>query len=58
MNKFFYRILMVFILLVVFSTQAAPPRPPGVADKAPIDAGLSLLLIAGSVFGIQKLRKK
>lgn len=33
---------------------AAPPPPPGL----PIDGGLSLLVIAGAVFGVFKLRKK
>ncbi|NIJ44470.1 hypothetical protein FHR24_000909 [Wenyingzhuangia heitensis] len=60
MNKILYKILFV-VIITAFSTEAIaaprPPSPPGKDKKAPIDMGLTLLLLAGSGLGIVKIKK-
>ena len=60
MKKHLHKTLIILLVGVVFESNATPrpPSPPGIETKAPIDAGLSLLLLAGAGLGIQKLRKK
>gem|GEM_PF-6820585 len=60
MKRHLHKVLIVLLVGVVFESNAAPrpPSPPGLEGKAPVDAGLSLLLLAGAGLGIQKLRKK
>ncbi len=60
MKRHLYKTLILLSVGVVFESNATPrpPSPPGLVDSAPIDAGLSLLLLAGAGLGIQKLRKK
>ena len=57
-NKF---LLSLFFVLVSFVSYAggppdpsSPPLPPGL----PIDGGLSFLIIAGAIYGINELRRK
>ncbi|MEL7146320.1 MAG: hypothetical protein AAFO69_08125 [Bacteroidota bacterium] len=51
--KTIYRIT----LLIAFMTLlGAPAMALGAPPKTPIDGGLSLLLAAGGVYGIKKLR--
>ena len=48
-------LLSVLSIIVMFPVAAqAPPAPPA----TPIDGGLSLLLAAGGLYGIKKLRDK
>ncbi|PZW44147.1 hypothetical protein LX95_00479 [Mesonia algae] len=60
---------MTFMSMQAFSFQVIGPPPPDPPDSPsgtigtpppglPIDGFLTYLLIAGSVFGISKLRKK
>ncbi len=59
MNRIFYLLVVLLVFSGVFNLYAqGPPSPPGLgAKQAPIDMGLSLLLIVGAGLGIKKLRK-
>lgn len=69
-NKILLTVFLMLFVLEIFSQSRTPPTPPqpnsGVGISAvpppglilPIDGGLSLLVIAGAVFGVFKLRKK
>lgn len=43
---------MTFILMAIIPALAQPAAPPA----TPIDGGLSLLLAAGGIYGLKKLR--
>ncbi len=60
MNKLFYITLIVSLFTGIFKSNATPrpPSPPGLEKKVPIDAGVSLLLLAGAAVGVKKLKKK
>lgn len=49
-------LIFVFMLLNYnFRAQAPPPPPPH--HELPIDGGIFYLIIAGTIFGILRLRK-
>ncbi|MEQ9306254.1 MAG: hypothetical protein RJQ14_20230 [Marinoscillum sp.] len=53
MKNFIVKILFTLpVLFIVLPAIAGPGAPPA----TPIDGGLSLLLAAGGVYGIKKLR--
>ena len=58
MNK--VKIILVTIGLLLFVTLAAQPTAGGgtTITAAPLDGGLTALLIAGAVYGGKKLLKK
>tara|TARA_Y100000817_G_scaffold292857_1_gene265383 strand:- start:1007 stop:1174 length:168 start_codon:yes stop_codon:yes gene_type:complete len=47
-------IVAIFLTGLVSIAQAQPPSPPA----TPIDGGLSLLMAAGGLYGLKKLRDK
>ncbi|WP_421873392.1 PID-CTERM protein-sorting domain-containing protein [Marinoscillum sp.] len=51
-NLFYKSILVLPVLLCALPALAQPSAPPA----TPIDGGLSILLAAGGVYGIKKLR--
>ncbi|WP_258100664.1 PID-CTERM protein-sorting domain-containing protein [Marinoscillum pacificum] len=53
MKNILYKILFILpAILLVLPAMAQPSAPPA----TPIDGGLSLLLAAGGVYGIKKIR--
>jgi hypothetical protein len=46
--------ILLFFLIVPFTTIIADPPPPGL----PIDGGLTWLIVAGAALGVYQLRKK
>lgn len=51
MNKLTF-LLLAFAFIMVLPTYAQPGAPPA----TPIDGGLSLLLAAGGLYGLKKVR--
>ncbi len=50
------RLLIVLsLILPSLSTIAAPPPPPGSNNATPIDAGIWLVLIVGSMIGSYRI---
>ena len=52
--KHLYIILTFMLIFISFIVYAGPSAPP----QTPIDGGLSILLVAGGLFGIKKLRDR
>jgi hypothetical protein len=52
--------LIVLVLIAVGSADlmAQPPGMPSAPDQAPIDGGLSLLVLGGGAYALKKLRNK
>ena len=50
--KNIYKILLTVAALLTISVALAQPNPPA----TPIDGGLSLLLAAGGLYGVKKIR--
>ena len=59
------RILLTFIGIIIFAFSAlsqdppngdCPPENTNCLDPAPLDTGVVFLLIAGTVFGLKKIR--
>ena len=63
MNRLF-KLYSIFLLLIVaiisapVSVMAQPGFDPGVSDGAPIDGGLSMLVVAGVIYGTNKFYNK
>jgi hypothetical protein len=50
------RVIMIIILFIGLSLFAmAQPGDPGDPPRIPIDAGVSVLLAAGAIFGAKKI---
>jgi len=56
-NKYLKAVLFVILFMIVDYTfaQGPPPPPPPIT---PIDGGVVALLVAGVLYGINKLRSK
>lgn len=50
-------LIVTLCLLISFLAFAQPPIP-GDDDEVPVDGGISLLVAAGTIWGINKIRKK
>ena len=58
-KRFYGSLLFALLLVLMFSTEIlAQPGLPTTPDQAPIDGGLSLLAIAGGVYGYRKLKSR
>ena len=53
----YFILILLFVGIPLFSQIDPPPPPPPPQPGLPIDAGISVLLIAGSLYGAFKLRK-
>ncbi len=54
-------IILLFVVAIVCSpiyVMAQPGFDPGVPDGAPVDGGLSMLVVAGVVYGTNKFLNK
>lgn len=56
MKNFIYKISGLIILMLIVAPVIA--QGPGAPPATPIDGGLSLLLAAGGIYGLKKLRDK
>ena len=50
--------VLMFMLIVPVLVYSQPTAPDGVDPDTPIDGGISLLLAAGGLLGVKKLREK
>ena len=65
LNNTFLKRLKTFTIILALACTAALSAQPGFADDvdddgsiaAPIDGGISILIAAGAVYGIRKLRE-
>lgn len=50
---------LIVLLVILTSTAMARAEDPGLPENpdAPLDGGISLLLAAGAVYGIKKIRQ-
>jgi len=57
-----FRAIMLLLVAVIVSTpisvMAQPGFNPGVPDGAPVDGGLSMLVVAGVIYGVNKYYNK
>ena len=61
MNNFFRNTTLltaILLLCMPLYVLAQPGFDPGVSDGAPLDGGLSLLIIAGVTYGAKKIYAK
>lgn len=56
MNRLIYKILLVLPLFLCLA-QTTLAQGPGSPPATPIDGGLSLLLVAGGLYGVKKLHR-
>lgn len=55
--SFCFVLVMVLVLADVSFAQPPPPALPTGPTQAPIDGGLSLLVLGGGAYALKKLRK-
>ncbi|NCQ10946.1 MAG: hypothetical protein GW809_02115 [Bacteroidetes bacterium] len=60
MKKFFFYFIILSVVLLLSSHEliAQPPGMPNAPDQAPIDGGLSFLLLSGGAYALKKLTSK
>jgi hypothetical protein len=57
-SKTIVLLIVVLLICVPLGVYAQPGFNGGMTDGAPIDGGLSMLIVAGAVYGVNKLKKK
>ena len=63
LNKTYFRTLKTFLIIVALACTASLSAQPGFDDDvdddgvaAPIDGGISILIAAGAIYGIKRIR--